>query len=152
MGRQDVHESVPSKNRAHLSVSPQKENSPSPKKGSRFHFGGSFGDIDLPIFSLKDVPFFPPPPPPPCPLPAPPPRDVRGFSQVTQVAGVNPYGKWPEGPRLDWSQAFAFGFIVHAPGRIHRYTYIYIYVHTYKYMYIYICTYVYVFMYCMYVM
>ncbi|CAK9061971.1 Inositol monophosphatase 2 (IMP 2) (IMPase 2) (LeIMP2) (Inositol-1(or 4)-monophosphatase 2) [Durusdinium trenchii] len=23
---------------------------------------------------------------------------------VTQVAGVNPYGNWPEGPRLDWSQ------------------------------------------------
>lgn len=24
--------------------------------------------------------------------------------QVTQVAGVNPYANWPEGPRLDWSQ------------------------------------------------
>eukprot|EP00434_Breviolum_minutum_P022126 symbB.v1.2.019535.t1/scaffold1599.1/size109767/5 len=23
---------------------------------------------------------------------------------VTQVAGVNPYANWPEGPRLDWSQ------------------------------------------------
>lgn len=23
---------------------------------------------------------------------------------VTQIAGVNPYANWPEGPRLDWSQ------------------------------------------------
>ena len=24
---------------------------------------------------------------------------------MTQIAGVNPYANWPEGPRLDWSQA-----------------------------------------------
>ncbi|CAJ1402602.1 unnamed protein product [Effrenium voratum] len=29
---------------------------------------------------------------------------VLSIFWVTQVAGVNPYGKWPEGPRLDWSQ------------------------------------------------
>ena len=27
------------------------------------------------------------------------------WTEVTQIAGVNPYANWPEGPRLDWSQA-----------------------------------------------
>ena len=26
------------------------------------------------------------------------------YTEVTQIAGVNPYANWPEGPRLNWDE------------------------------------------------